>query len=100
MTDATVTVRVPYSSLAAEVAALIETKQAAYGNSFGVAGDFLRLLWPNGVPVESYADMLCIVRMFDKFKRIATDPTALGEDPYADLVGYSLLNLARVRASR
>jgi len=68
--------------------------------SFGVAGDFLKLLWPNGVPVESYPDMLCLVRMFDKFKRIATDPTALGEDPYADLVGYSLLNLARVRASK
>lgn len=91
MADATLTFR----DIAEEIAALVEVKNAAYGNSFDVSGDFLRLLWPDGIPPESYGDMLQLIRMFDKFKRIAS--RAPGEDPHADLVGYALLGLRRKR---
>jgi hypothetical protein len=38
--------------------------------------------------------MLTMVRMFDKFKRIATDPAAFDEDPRRDVLGYALLWVA------
>lgn len=82
-----------YKNLASEIGEMVDEKNAAYGSSFEQAGDFLKLLYPNGIPTEAYADMLCIVRIFDKLKRLATHKEAFGESPYADLVGYSLLGL-------
>jgi hypothetical protein len=79
-----------YQELAKDIADLVTEKQKAYGNSFDQAGDFLRLLYPNGVPPESYGDMLCVVRIFDKLKRIATRKDAFGEDPKADLLGLAI----------
>lgn len=83
-----------------EVGALVTEKNRAYGDSFNVSGQFVGLLWPDGVPPESYADMLAFVRSFDKMKRIATDPGYGGEDPHRDLVGYAILNYVRRQAAR
>jgi hypothetical protein len=77
--------------IATEIGALVETKDAAYGNAFDLAGDFLKLLYPNGVSPNQYKDMLCLVRIFDKQKRIATNKGAFGENPYRDIVGYGML---------
>lgn len=84
-----------YEVVAKDVACLVEKKNVSYGNSFNVSGEFLRLLWPQGVPVESYSDMLSFIRTFDKMKRLATEPNAFGEDARQDMVGYALLNLVR-----
>lgn len=82
-----------YKTLANRVGELVDQKNAAYGNSFGEAGDFLKILYPNGIQPEQYTDMLCMVRIFDKMKRIATKKDAFGESPYQDIVGYGLLGL-------
>lgn len=82
-----------FEELAREVGALVDKKNKAYGNSFGEAGDFLKILYPNGVKPEQYTDMLCIVRIFDKLKRIANEKEAFQESPYRDIVGYGLLGL-------
>lgn len=82
-----------YADLAEKIGKLVDDKNAAYGSSFDQAGDFLKLLYPNGIPVDSYTDMLCVVRIFDKLKRIATRKDAFGESPYGDIVGYGLLGL-------
>ncbi len=82
-----------YHALAQEIADLVVQKQEAYGDSFGQAGLFLRLLYPTGVPVEKFDDMLTIVRIFDKLKRLATDKDFGGESPYRDIGGYALLGL-------
>jgi hypothetical protein len=84
---------VSFLDLATEIGKLVEEKNRAYGDSFAKTGDFLRLLYPNGIPPEKYGDALCIVRIFDKLKRIATDKDALGESPYRDIAGYALLGL-------
>ena len=89
-----------YTKLAAEVGKLVDEKNKAYGNSFSDTGDFLTLLYPNGIPPEKYGDMLCIVRIFDKLKRIATKKDAFGESPYQDIVGYGLLGLVKDNDSR
>jgi len=82
-----------FEKLATKVGALVDEKNKAYGNSFNDAGDFLRLLYPNGIPPEKYTDMLCMVRIYDKMKRIATQKDAFNESPYRDIVGYGLLGL-------
>lgn len=82
-----------YANLAVEIGRLVDRKNTAYGDSFAKGGAFLKLLYPDGIPIEKYSDSLCLVRIFDKMMRIATDRDALGESPYADIAGYALLGL-------
>lgn len=70
-----------------------DEKNQKYGDAFHKCGDFLRLLYPDGVRPDQYQDMLAVVRIFDKQMRIATDKDALGEDPFADIAGYGLLGM-------
>jgi len=85
----------PFSDIGREIGELVEEKNKAYGSSFDKCGTFLKLLYPDGVEPEQYTDMLCIVRMFDKLIRIATNKDAFGESPYRDLVGYGLLGVRK-----
>lgn len=85
----------PFVRIALDIGNLTAEKNAAYGDSFSKCGDFLRILYPNGVPPEKYADMLCQVRIFDKLMRIATDKSAMGESPYRDIAGYGILGAAK-----
>lgn len=80
-----------YEYTAEQIGKLVEEKQKAYGNSFGKAGEFLKLLYPDGIKPEQYGDALTIVRIFDKLMRIATDKDAFGESPYRDIAGYGIL---------
>jgi len=80
-----------YKQLGERVGALVDEKNTAYGSSFAASGDFLRLLYPNGLRPEQYAYALLLVRIFDKQMRIATDADALGESPFQDIAGYGLL---------
>ena len=88
---------ITYHDLAREIADLLEVKQAMYGNSVGTAPKILALLYPDGVRVDQYADMLTVVRMLDKLKRVATGQADDPEDPWLDLCGYPLLRLAERR---
>lgn len=82
-----------FTDLGMEIGALVEQKNAAYGSSFAVAGDFLRLLFPEGIPADRFDDAPLMVRIFDKQMRIATDKDAFGESPYQDIAGYGILGL-------
>lgn len=75
----------------AELGELLQKKNDAYGDSFFKAGEFLRLLYPDGLQPSQYDDALCLVRIFDKMSRIATDRDAFGESPYDDIAGYGIL---------
>jgi hypothetical protein len=83
-----------FSTIGREIGELVAEKNAAYGDSFAKAAQFLELLYPNGIQVCQYPDMLTIVRVFDKLMRIATDRDALGEDPWRDVAGYAILAVA------
>jgi hypothetical protein len=80
--------------LGTDLGALVEQKNAAYGDSFNVAGEALRLLYPQGIPPEKLDDALLLARIWDKMKRIATDKDAFGETPYQDIAGYGLCGVA------
>lgn len=89
-----------YEDLAREIGRLTDQKNKAYGESHGITDHFFRLLYPNGIPVEAYGTVTTLARIFDKLSRIATDPTAFNEDPWADLAGYALLGLKRAREQK
>jgi hypothetical protein len=89
-----------HEGIGTEMGRLVDRKNAAYGHSFKKSGDFLRLLYPDGIKPEQYQDMLALVRIYDKMNRIATDKDAFGEDPFSDIVGYGLLAVGMRRASR
>lgn len=88
-----------YLVVASRLASLVAEKNAAYGDSFGQSGKVLAILYPNGIPVEHLGTALTLVRVIDKLFRIATDPDAFGENPWQDIGGYALLELAKKEKS-
>lgn len=84
-----------YHTKAAEIASVVSEKQAAYGDSFGRAGNCLREMYPDGIKPEQYDDLLTIARVLDKLFRVANKKDAFGESPYADICGYALLEVAK-----
>lgn len=88
-----------YKELGYELGALLEEKQRAYGNVFSATPAIIGLLFPDGIPVLAYRDLLTIVRILDKIGRICTaagkgDP--MGEDPWRDIAGYAMLALGKL----
>lgn len=80
-----------YEKIGTEIGRLVDKKNKAYGDAFNKSGEFLKILYPEGIRPEQYNDMLAIVRIFDKLMRIATDKNALNENPYNDIAGYGIL---------
>ena len=78
-----------------ELGCVVTEKNAAYGDSFDKSGDFLAMLYPQGITPDKVHDALTLVRMFDKMMRIATAKDAFGEDPFSDIGGYAILAVAR-----
>lgn len=87
-----------YKKIANEIGQLLDEKQAAYGNAFGRMEALLHILYPDGIQSYQYKDLLTLVRMLDKVFRIANLPESqkdlMGEEPWKDICGYSLLALA------
>ena len=77
-----------FEEIGRRIGAVVAQKNAQYGNSFARSGEFLRLLYPNGIAPEQYGDALLLVRVFDKQMRIANGHH---EDSWADIVGYGIL---------
>lgn len=89
-----------FSQLGDAVGDLVHDKQRAYGDSFGRSGECLRQMFPEGININQYDDLLTIARILDKLFRLANDPTAFDENPYRDIVGYALLGMNRHLESR
>lgn len=85
-----------FEEIGASVGRLVDQKNKAYGNSFHKCAEYMMLLYPNGIKPEQYKDMLGLVRDFDKNMRIVTRRDALGENPWEDKCGYSILMLSEV----
>lgn len=82
-----------FAKIGLEVGQLVDKKNAAYGNSFAKSAEFFKLLYPDGIPPESYTNVLLLARIFDKIVRITNDPYALDEDAFRDIAGYGLLGM-------
>lgn len=75
--------------VALRIAALCERKKAQYGDSIRFSESVLNALWPDGVRRESYRDMLLLVRVMDKIKRVASGNQG-DESAWDDIAGYAL----------
>lgn len=84
-----------YKELGTTIGALVDEKNSAYGNAFAKCGDFLKLIYPNGIQPEQYTDALLLVRIFDKMMRIGNKKDAFGESPYNDIAGYGILGMGK-----
>jgi len=82
-----------YRETAEEIGRLVEEKNEAYGNSFAKSEEMLKILYPDGIPEDSYEDVLLLARIFDKMMRIANQKEAFDEDPYRDIAGYGILGV-------
>lgn len=80
-----------YRDVGTEIGELVDRKCEAYGASFSKSGDFLRILFPNGLKPYQYDDALLLTRIFDKQMRVATNKDPNGESPYVDIAGYGIL---------
>lgn len=79
----------PFESICSDLAKLLWEKRQAYGkDNLTGAGEFLKLLYPNGMKPEQYTHALLLARMFDKMSRLANGANT--EDPFADLAGYAI----------
>jgi len=90
-----------YEAVGAEIGRLVDRKQKAYGRSFDRTGEILRILYPTGISPERYDDLAAMIRIIDKFFRIArhhNDP--MNENPWTDVAGYGLLKNRDYRAEQ
>ncbi len=79
---------------ALEIGKLVTLKNQQYGDSFNNAYKVLEVMYPGGVSVEQYKDLLAVCRILDKLFRIANDNL---DDSYEDIVGYGLLGMTKER---
>ena len=89
-----------FQEIGTAVGKLVQEKNEAYGDAFLRVGEILRVLYPEGIGLDQYDDMLAITRVLDKLFRIATDKDAFGETPWQDICGYAILSIARDNAKR
>lgn len=73
-----------------KIGELVDEKNRQYGNAINDTEDFLRLLYPDGIPTGHYHQVGVIVRVWDKLKRIANGNQG-NEDAWQDIAGYGIL---------
>lgn len=83
-----------FVAIGTNIGELVKKKNEAYGDSFAKAAKILEILFPDGVPVSQYTDMLGLIRVIDKQFRIANRKDAFGESPWGDIAGYGVLGVA------
>jgi hypothetical protein len=81
-----------YAAIGEQVGGLVAEKQIAYGDMIRGAQDLLRILYPDGIKPEQYADALLILRILDKIGRLTRgNKKAFDESPWRDICGYAIL---------
>lgn len=81
-----------FEKVGLKIGQLLNRKNKDYGNAFIDGTKFMELLFPNGIPIDKYSDVLLLIRIFDKMKRIATVKKHTDiESPFEDIAGYGML---------
>ena len=79
-----------YETLGAEIGRLVSEKNQAYGDAYIKTTAMLKILYPDGIPVEKMDVVLPIARVLDKLCGLATDNDPFGESPWIDIAGYGI----------
>ena len=79
-----------YAEIGKRLGELVDYKNEMYGDAFHKSGNFLELLYPDGIRPDQYKEMLAVVRIFDKLMRIANGNQG-NENAFNDIAGYGIL---------
>lgn len=79
-----------YVETGKQIGELVQVKNEMYGDAFNKSGEFLEILYPDGIRPDQYKDMLAVVRIFDKLMRIANGNQG-NENAFMDIAGYGIL---------
>jgi hypothetical protein len=79
-----------YEQVGAYIGALVDRKNAQYGDSFHQSQRILEVLFPKGIQPYQYQDLLTLVRVIDKLFRIANGDQG-EESAWKDIAGYGIL---------
>lgn len=79
-----------YVETGKQIGELVQGKNEMYGDAFNKSGEFLEILYPDGIRPDQYKDMLAVVRIFDKLMRIANGNQG-NENAFMDIAGYGIL---------
>jgi len=87
-----------YVRLGKQLADMLCEKRDAYGDNLKSTGEFLRILYPEGIPPSAYDELATVIRVMDKLFRIANkqahdtvgDAWKDKESPRWDVAGYGL----------
>jgi hypothetical protein len=79
-----------YEATGRDIGQLVDKKNAQYGDAINVTGQFLELLYPNGIPLSQYNNVGVLVRIWDKMKRISNGNQG-EENAWNDIAGYGIL---------
>lgn len=79
-----------YTEIGRAIGKLVDDKNRIYGDAFSKTGDFLKILYPDGIKPKDYNNVLALARVFDKIMRIANGNQG-NENAWNDLAGYGIL---------
>jgi len=79
------------------VSKTLHTKSAKYGHAEIATHQILSILFPDGIPHESYWMIEPLTRIIEKMCRLVNDPDNI--DTTLDLVGYAVI-LANLHRSK
>lgn len=81
-----------FEKIGKEIGQLLNKKNKDYGNAFIDVAEFMKLMFPQGIPPDKYIHALVLTRIFDKMKRIVNVKKEEDvENPYEDIAGYGIL---------
>lgn len=84
-----------YEAIGQAIGHLVSEKQKQYGDSFGQAGQVMRVLYPQGISLDQLDSSLTVVRVIDKLFRVANGDQG-GESAWMDIAGYAVLECGKV----
>ena len=85
-----------FEKICDRLAKLLIRKNKQYGQAYITSANILKILYPGGIQIIDYEEVLLIVRICDKLSRI-TSPFRVLEDesPFQDIAGYGILGQQR-----
>lgn len=89
-----VQIKMNFKEKALEVAEMLERKSEEYDAPYDSDNDFLKIMYPNGVAPDKYADMVLCLRLYDTLKKL----TKSGDTKYIEYIaGYGILAMCEDR---
>lgn len=83
-----------YEKIGQEIGRLVDKKNAQYGDAVKATDEFLKILFPDGIKPDQYADLGLLIRIYDKMKRIANGNKG-EENAWIDITGYGILGASK-----